>query len=266
MAPDNQEQEDEVKDRSAGLSIKGAWWGGFDKSFRPVFNIISAGKTNAQARYIIKKLNLRPGRSFLDCPSGIGRISLPLAQKGIRVTAVDLVPSYLEELTAKARRRKLRIATVQSDMRQIDFRNQFDAAGNIWTSFGFFEKEADNQLVLKRMFLALKPGGKFMLHLINRDWIMANFMAMDGFEVGKVMVIHKNSFDYAASISRSVWTFVKNGQVVSHNSAIRMYSYHELRGMFAKAGFVDIEGFGTMKDTPITHESRMMFIIGTKPK
>lgn len=245
---------------------KDDWWGGFYLSFRPVFDMIPAKQSNAQARYIMKKLSLRPGKSFLDCPSGIGRISIPLARAGIKVTAVDIVSSYLDELKAKAERRRLKIVTVHEDMRQIRFHSQFDAAGNIWTSFGFFEKEADNQLVLRRMCEALKPGGRFMLHLINRDWIMANFLETTGFDAGKVFVVNKNKFDYATSISRSVWTFIEGGKVTTHNVAIRMYSYHELRGMLAKAGFVDIEGFGSVKDALISRENRMMYIIGTKPK
>jgi len=44
-----------------------------------------------------------------------------------------------------------------------------------------------------------------------------------------------------------------------------MYSYHELIAMFKEVGFVDIEGYGSMKDEPISQERRMMFVTGIKP-
>ena len=248
------------------------WWDDFFPTFRPVFGIIPQRVTNAQARYIVKKLALRPGKRFLDCPCGIGRIAIPLAKQGIKVTGVDIIQSYLDELETRAKRLKLKIDLVHRDMRRISYDSQFDAGGNIWTSFGFFEKESDNLLVLKKMFRALKPGGKFLLHVINRDWIITNYASRDwwyikntrGHSVAKV--VDERHFDYRTSINHGNWHFIKDGRETSHQILIRMYSYHELVGMFEQVGFTDIEGYGSVKDEPISREKQMMFIIGTRPK
>jgi len=242
------------------------WWDDFFPAFTPIFGIVSQKVTNAHVRYVIKKLDLKPGKRFLDCACGIGRIALPLAKKGIRVTGVDIMQSYLDELAKKARRRNLRMDLINSDMRRINFESRFDACGNLWTSFGFFEKESDNLLVLKKMYRALKPGGKFMLHVINRDWIMAKYDPTDWFEVKGVKVMQKRSFDYARSINRGTWFFLKDGREEAFDVNIRMYSYHELIGMFKSVGFVDIEGYGSVKDEPISRDKGMMFIIGTRPR
>jgi cyclopropane fatty-acyl-phospholipid synthase-like methyltransferase len=248
------------------MAEKPGWWHTFFTDFRPAFALVSGRATNAQVRYLIKKLNLKPRHSFLDCPCGIGRLALPLAEKGIRITGVDIMPSYLDELQQKATRRGLSIRTLRRDMRRIDFEDAFDAAANMWTSFGFFEREADNLLVLRRMFRALKPGGRFMLHVINRDWIMANYTPSDWFEARGVKILEKRSFDYATSMSRSTWIFLKDGEKSSHEVRIRMYSFHELIAMFRKVGFVDICGYGSTRDAPISHTAQMMFVIGRKPK
>jgi cyclopropane fatty-acyl-phospholipid synthase-like methyltransferase len=47
------------------------WWDDFFPTFRPVFDIIPVKNTNAQVRFIIRKLGLKPGMQFLDCPCGI---------------------------------------------------------------------------------------------------------------------------------------------------------------------------------------------------
>jgi len=248
------------------IKVKPDWWHDFFPSFRPIFAAMSQKATNAQVRYIIRKLDLKAGKKFLDCPCGIGRISLPMARKGIRITGVDITGSYLDELGAVAKRRGLRMDLVQADMRRINFDKQFDAAGNLWTSFGYFEKESDNLLVLKKMYRALKPGEKFLLHLINRDWIMANFEPSGWSEVNGIKILEKRGFDSDTSISRSEWIFIKNGQEETHTASIRLYAYHELITMFRKVGFVDIEGYSSTKDEPISRDQRMMFVFGTRPK
>jgi ubiquinone/menaquinone biosynthesis C-methylase UbiE len=242
------------------------WWDDFFPTFRPFFGLVSQKNTNAHVRYIIKKLNLKPGKKFLDCPCGIGRVALPLARKGIKVTGVDITRSYLDELSKKAKRTGLEVDLVHADMRRIDFDSQFDAAGNLWTSFGFFEKESDNRLVLKKMYRCLKPGGKFMLHLINRDWIMVNYQARGWQEVAGVKLVEERRFDYRTSINHGIWHFIKDGRERTLKITIRMYSFHELIAMFKSAGFRDIEGYGSVKDEPISRDRGMMFIIGTKSR
>jgi ubiquinone/menaquinone biosynthesis C-methylase UbiE len=242
------------------------WWLEFFPSFREIFNAIPARKTNSEVNYIIKKLDLAPGKRFLDCPCGIGRISIPLAKRGIRVTGVDITKSYLDELSVKATKTKAGIDLVQSDMRRITFDSKFDAAGNIWTSFGYFDKESDNYLVIKRMFRALKPGGKFMLHLINRDWIIGNYTPSDWFEAGGARIFEQRQMDLSRSVNQSVWHCIKDGKETVVKLGLRMYSYHEILQMMRRAGFVDLEGYGSTRGEPVSLNRMMMFVIGTRPK
>jgi SAM-dependent methyltransferase len=243
------------------------WWNsGFFRAFRPLFGMFDAKTTNAQVRYLIKKLNLKPGKSFLDCPCGIGRVSIPLAKKGIQVTGVDLTQIYIEELDKRATRTKLKIETHVNDMRRINFDSKFDAGGNLWTSLGFFDNETDNLLVLKKMFKALKPGGKFALHIINRDWLMLNFQSRGWQDLGKTRLIESREFDYRTSRTYSRWIYFKDGKEEVYEVSLRMYSFHELVGMLESAGFIDIEGFGGIKGEPISRDYRMMWVFGTRPR
>jgi ubiquinone/menaquinone biosynthesis C-methylase UbiE len=242
------------------------WWTPFYAHFRPVFDSIPVKSTNTLVRYLIKKLGLRSGMKLLDCPCGIGRLALPLAKAGVKVTGVDFNAEYLEEVALKAKRRGLSVRLVQSDMRRIDFRNEFHVAINLWTSFGYFASEADNLRVLRRAYQALRPGGRFLLHVINRDWILANFQSQDWWEAGQTRILEKRYFDYSTSISYDDWTYIKDGKEVTCRCQLRAYSFHELLAMFRKVGFIDIVGFGSERDTPISRDARMLFVFGTKPK
>lgn len=242
------------------------WFETFFDDFRPLFGLIPRKQTNKQVCYIIKLLGLKKGMTFLDCPCGIGRISIPMAQRGIRVTGVDITESYLEELRSVAVRKHLKIDTLCSDMRRINFKNRFDAAGNLWTSFGYFESESQNLLVLKKIYQALKPGGRFLLHVINRDWILSHYTETSWDEFAGIISFEKRKFEYATSINRGVWRFLKDGTMKEIHVGIRMYSYHEFIAMFRKVGFVDIQGFGNEKGEPIDRKNMMMWIVATKPK
>ena len=242
------------------------WWDGFFPEFRPLFGLVSQKVTNSQVRYITKKLNLKPGMKFLDCPCGYGRVSFPMAKMGIKVTGVDITQSYLAEFAETAKKQGLKVDLLRIDMRRINFDSQFDAAGNLWTSFGYFQKESDNLLTLKKIYRALKPGGKFMLHVINRDWIMANYQEYGWQEIAGVKSLEKRHFDYRTSINHGTWHIIKDGGEKTFEVSLRMYSFHELIAMFKQVGFEDIEGYGSIKNEPISRERMMMFVIGTRLK
>jgi SAM-dependent methyltransferase len=248
------------------MQPKQVWYKSFFDDFLPYFAAISKQTSEAEVHYIIRKLHLKRGSRFLDCPCGIGRISLPVAKRGIRVTGVDLTKSYLDVAARGAREQRLPIRLVHADMRRINFLNEFDAAGNLWTSFGYFEKESDNLLVLKKAYQALKPGGRFVLQVANRDWVIAHFVSQGWEEAGGVVSWESREFDYATSTNRVTWRLMRDGKVSTHQVNLRMYTYHEMIAMFRKVGFIDIAGFGGTKDQPISKDKMYMWIFGTKPK
>ncbi len=242
------------------------WHHEFFTSFRPVFDRFPARTTNKQVQYVIKKLGLKAGKTFLDCPCGIGRIALPLARRGIKVTGVDFYEPYLEELRLKAKRQKLKIETVRADMRRLNFRTKFDAAANIWTSLGFFKKEGDNLRVVRNMYRALKPGGRFLVYLSGRDFALSHWEANSWFNIGKTRVFQEYKFDWSESIMRGKWHFLKEGREEIRDIELRMYSCHELVAMFRKAGFADIETYGSLKDEPVSADRPALIVIGTRGK
>jgi hypothetical protein len=116
------------------------------------------------------------------------------------------------------------------------------------------------------MYRALKPGGRFMLHLMNRDWFIARCESAELFEVKETLIGQVRKFDYRRSVINSTWYIIKDDKKRTFPMSLRLYSFHELIGMFESVGFVDIEGYGSVKDDPITPDRGMMFVIGRKPE
>jgi len=117
-----------------------------------------------------KLLGLKKGSRVLDLCCGTGRHSILLARRGASVLGVDRTAEYLA--TARRRAGALKnCAFAEGDMRRLPFKGEFDAVMNLWTSFGYFEKESDDLKTLKSVARALKPGGLFLIELVDHAWI-----------------------------------------------------------------------------------------------
>src|ERR1051325_8710522 len=63
---------------------------------------IPAEHTKAEAKFLIKVLNCKPGAHVLDVPCGNGRLSFELARRGYQVTGIDISREFIEEARAIA--------------------------------------------------------------------------------------------------------------------------------------------------------------------
>ncbi len=126
------------------------------------------GAAAEETRFLWKVLGLNKGSRVLDIPCGTGRHALRLARRGASVLGVDITEEYLREARRKGRGVP-NARFVRGDMRRIPLKGEFDAAINLWTSFGYFADPADDLKTLKGIAGALKPGGLFLIDMIDFD-------------------------------------------------------------------------------------------------
>jgi len=83
----------------------------------------------------LRRLLPAPPARVLDAGAGTGFLSLLLAREGYRVTALDLAPAMLSQLSMKAKRRGLSVETVEANAAEPP-RDHFDAVVErhlVWT-------------------------------------------------------------------------------------------------------------------------------------
>lgn len=246
-----------------------SWWKTFfDDSYgRLGLEIIEAERTHKEADFIIDALELQKHERVLDLACGMGRHALELARRGLTgVTGLDYTKEYLDKALSLKLREDLNVRFIQGDMRSIPFEAEFDAVYSYYTSFGFFENEADNEKVITSIAKALKPGGRFLAELMHRDFTVRHFSARSWMAYGDDYVLKEHEIDLATSRVIGKWTFIADGKVTSSNMRLRMYSLHEMVAMLERTGLEFACAWGNTLKEPLTFDHQRMIVLARKPE
>ncbi len=246
-----------------------AWYVNFfSTDYLNIYRHVFTDERSAQeAAFAQRALELAPGASVLDLCCGQGRHSVPLAQHGCRVTALDLNRDYLDLARRTAHDSDVELETVAADMRRIPFAERFDGVINMFSSFGYLESEADDAQVLESVAKALKPGGGFFLDMLNREWAVANYIQNDWHRgPDDTLYVERREFDLATSRMDVRFTIIDatGGRRDSVGHHIRLYTLTEISRMLSQYGLTVAATFGSFEGAPYAIDTRRMIIAARK--
>ena len=257
------------------------WWSkAFQKGFWPLSQLMSSRdwteKASKEILFIVKLLKLPEGARFLDVGCGIGRHSIELANHGYRAVGLDISRKYVNEATARARKIKPKPVFLKKDMRKIEFKNEFDAAISLFTSFGYFPKKADDILSVRRIYRSLKPGGALVMDLFNGTPVKKSLdqLAQKGESLHEWMELSNGSLllQNPIYISRknatlTRWIHIENGRRREVTSFTRAYTKKSLLSLLEKIGFQKIRFFGGLDGSRFCmKKSNRLVAVGIKPR
>jgi SAM-dependent methyltransferase len=223
-------------------------------------------KAKKEVNFILKVLKIPKDALILDLACGAGRHSIELARRGYRVVGIDFKKDYINYCKEKAKKLSLdNVKFMQGDMRRLNFKNKFDFVISIYTSFGYFSDE-ENLKVLKRIANALKKGGKLLIDVNNRDFLIKHFGKKGFTKLKEGYILEERNFDLSASVITTKWTFLsRNKKKISVSKTVsRAYSYHELKNMLEKVGLKVIKSFGSFKSEKVSFDSNRLILVGQK--
>ncbi len=207
-------------------------------------------------------LELEPGMEVLDLACGHGRIANGLAERGARVTGLDATPLFLERARRDAAVRGVEVDYVEGDMRSLPWSERFDRIVSWFTAYGYFDDD-DNRRVLGEAHRALRPGGRLLIELNNRDRILREFRPHHVLERNGDFMLQLVEWDAPGSRTRNEWVVIRDGQVRRHPFSVRMLTFTELRDWLLQAGFDDVAGCD-WDGEPLTLETRRMVTIARR--
>jgi SAM-dependent methyltransferase len=215
---------------------------------------------------IIRLLEIEPGSQILDLCCGVGRHSLELARRGFSVTAVDRTAAYLERARSAAHELGAAIEFVRASMDEFRRPAVFDAAINMFTSFGYFASDEEELTVLTNLFEALKPDGRLVIDVMGKEVLGRRFHprtwqpSPDG-----------NAFLLEERNVRSGWSHIDNRWIVFNDTGkhefhfpIRVYSGRELESLLHQAGFRETALHGNLNGGPYDHDAERLVAVARK--
>jgi SAM-dependent methyltransferase len=209
-----------------------------------------------------RNINLVLGNKVLDVCCGSGRHSIEFAKRGYDVTGFDLSNYLIGEAKrhkSELNEKNLKLKFLKKDMRNFDFKSSFDIVLNIFSSFGYFEKDEENFKVFKNVYSSLKKRGYFVFDFLNEAYLKKNLVERDFVNISGKKVLQKrrieNNFVYKdIIICDKVFT-----------ERIKLYSCFEICSEMELIGFKIYKIFGDYFGNKfIKNKSRRFIIIAQK--
>ena len=102
------------------------------------------------------------GEPVLEFGVGTGRLAVPLAERGVDVTGVDLSPEMLAKLTEKS----AAVTVVEADMTTVSLEREFAVAFIAFNSIFVLETQEEQVELFRNAARHLRPGGRFVLETV----------------------------------------------------------------------------------------------------
>jgi SAM-dependent methyltransferase len=252
------------------LATEGSTWyvEFFRDDYLNVYNhLFTAERAEKEVAFAEQALELKAGARILDLCCGQGRHSVLFARRGLQVTSLDLNTGYLDLAQQSARAANVTIETIAADMRQIPFQNQFDAIVNMYSSFGYLESEVEDLKVLKSAAKAIRPGGRLMLDMLNREWAVANYVQNDWHSGSDgTLYVERRDLDLASSRMHVKFTIIgpHGGRRDSVGHHIRLYTLTETTRLLQQVALNVTGVFGGFDGEPYAISTRRMIVLAQK--
>ncbi len=234
-----------------------------DDYFGDVKTYSPAG-TDQEVAFIADVLHLPAGAEILDLYCGYGRHAIELAKRGYRVTGVDANEAFLAIAGQKAAEEKADVAFRRLDMRELGFNGEFDAVINMFAAFGYFSDD-ENAAVLGKVSAALRPGGQFLIDLLNREWMGRNNLNRYWrHPSGEYVLSYKVELQHGVAMMKRVLLNQATGAKIQSDFVLRAYSYGEMTALLAKNGLVVGASYGAFDARPYGPDAPRMILLAVK--
>ncbi|OWA33440.1 SAM-dependent methyltransferase [Saccharibacillus sp. O16] len=243
-----------------------AWYEeSFGEDYLRVYSYRDEQGAAHEVHEMISWLKLPPGAKVLDLCCGMGRHSLSLAEKGYKVTGMDLSEVLLEE--AKKEEGAEAVNWVQGDMRELPFADgEFDAVVNLFTSFGYFKQDKEHVRVLEEIQRVLRPGGRYIIDFMNSLHVERHLKPCTEREEEGLKIEERRKIE-DGYVKKHI-TIIPEGQEASepreYDERVKLYTLEELTQLLTEARLEIDEVRGDYDEKRYEADSPRMIFVGKR--
>lgn len=184
--------------------------------------------------------------SVLDFGCGTGNHSIPLAQRGYRVTGVDLSGEMLRVARQKSTEQDVEVNWVEGDVRNVQVEGIFDAGLFMFAVLGYLLPNEDVMATLRNTRKHLRPGGILAFDVWYGPAVLT-IKPSDRFKIietpeAKVLRMVSSKLDsrhHLCQVHYNIWELI--GDRVRNESeelhTVRYFFPMELELMLSQTGF-----------------------------
>ena len=230
----------------------------FDSKY---YHILYKNRNHKEAKVFIKKLlkhiNLNSYSKVLDAGCGKGRHSIEIEKLGHKVTGIDLSNNSIKFA------KKFENSNLKFKVHDISkpLNTEFDVVLNLFTSFGYFENDMDDILVLKNIHKGLHKNGLLVLDFLNVVNVEKKLVKKE------VKIVDEITFNLQREIKDGFIlkhiTFTDKGVNHSFSERVKYLTLKKFESYFFEAGLKINHIFGDYhltKFNPVTSE-RLIFVV-----
>lgn len=225
-----------IKDRSNWYA---SW---FDT---PFYHILYKDRDHTEAETFMHNLtnylNVPEGGKILDLACGKGRHAVYLNSIGYDVTGVDLSKNSIDFA------KQFENETLHFEVHDMcmPYNEQFDAVFNLFTSFGYFDKDENNLNTIKAIKADLNDFGFGVIDFMNSDYVIKNLIP-DETKIIEGIEFHLKRYVEDDYIIKDI-NFLHEGQEYSYHERVRAFHLADFEALFEKAGVYLLDIFGDYK-------------------
>lgn len=211
----------------------------FDGHYKEIWrSIIPDILTTREVDFILQYFDLKPDNKVLDIMCGYGRHALGLARKGMKVTAIDNLADYINEINQIAQKENLTVTAIQSNIINYAADADFDLVICMGNSLNFFNAE-DTLGIMKAVAGHLKSGGKFLINSWSLAEIVSrNFKDRNESMIGNMRFLTESRFlSDPTRIETTSTIIAPDGSKETKTGIDYIFTVAEIEVMLNQAGF-----------------------------
>ncbi len=208
----------------------------YEKSFGEEYLKLYAHRTSSEAakevNALLCKLGLSPKTKCLDICCGTGRHLKAMLRAGLDAWGFDLSETLLSQAKQDA---LLKDRVFQGDIRNIPFDSQFALGLNLFTSFGYFDDDKENETAMNEMFRVLTPKGQLIIDHIYAPHLRDTIIAEDEQTLGETH-IHQQRRIVKNRVQKTITITPRNENSYTLTEDVRLYDIDEFTALIENAG------------------------------